>query len=208
MSALMKSRFLLGLVFFFTLTIQSCGPGNNMQIPGVEGPYLYLEQDNLLISMVLENVQIEGGGRFAIPKYPNSYFEISPDLQSGGTLLAFYVSLDDIFGNVGILDPQKLPGGRNLHGVATGALPAVAFSVESLKGIVFYLGPNVFGVFVPLEMGMQGTMITSRFYTGSKYAGTLTLVGEDTNSANSGLLLLLNVNSSVQSYLKGVAAKY
>ena len=47
--------------------------------------------------MVVEGIQLDGGLRYNIPKYPNSYLEISPDLQSVGTLMAISVSLDDIF---------------------------------------------------------------------------------------------------------------
>jgi outer membrane receptor protein involved in Fe transport len=115
----------------------SCGNGtssSNIQVPGIQNMSVTLVQDNVLISMVFENLQLDGGLRYNIPKYPNSYLEISPDLQSAGTLMAINVSLKDVFDtNLQLLDPATLPGGRSLPGVAGGRLPAVAFSIEKFK---------------------------------------------------------------------------
>src|SRR4051812_14641585 len=76
----------------------SCGNNStsNIQIAGVQGPHVSLLQDNILISMVFENVQLDGGLRYNIPKYKYSYMEISPDLQSSGTLMSISISLKDI----------------------------------------------------------------------------------------------------------------
>ena len=126
----------------------SCGDGtsaSNIQVPGVNNMSVTLVQDNVLISMVFEGLQIQGGLRYNIPKYPNSYLEISPDLMSSGTLMAISVSLKDVFDtSLQQLDPATLPGGRSLPGVAGGRLPAVAFSIEKFKNMGFYLGPKVF----------------------------------------------------------------
>ena len=123
------SAILIALSLIFT----SCGKSKSkLEIPGVKGPNVSLVGDNVLVDIVMENVHIEGGARYSIPQYNNSYLEVSPDLESDGTLLAFSVSLDDIFGdNVQRLDPKTLPGGRAIPGVSSGTLPAVAFSVDS-----------------------------------------------------------------------------
>lgn len=191
----------------------SCGDGTsaqNIQVPGVNGMSVTLVQDNVLISMVFQNIQLDGGLRYNIPKYPNSYLEISPDLQSAGTLLAINVSLKDVFNtNLQTLDPTTLPGGRALPGVAGGRLPAVAFSIEKFKNMSFYLGPKLFGVFIPVKsLGIGSSIITARYYTGSNRIGNISLVGEDANGEHSGLLLMLDMSSSVQSQLKAVAKKF
>ena len=63
--------------------------------------------------MVFENIILDGGLRYPVPKYPNSYIEVSPHLQSGGTMMSVSISLDDVFnGDLPRLDPQALPGGR------------------------------------------------------------------------------------------------
>jgi len=214
MNILSKTKFLL-LSTALTLGIfsTSCGNGtssSNIQVPGVNNMSVTLVQDNVLISMVFQNLQLDGGLRYNIPKYPNSYLEISPDLQSAGTLMAISVSLKDVFNtSLQTLDPATLPGGRSLPGVAGGRLPAVAFSIEKFKNMSFYLGPKLFGVFIPLKnLGIGNSIITARYYTGSNRIGNISLVGEDANSENAGLLLMLDMNAQVQSQLKSVAKKF
>ena len=191
----------------------SCGDGtstSNIQVPGVENMSVTLVQDNVLISMVFENLQLDGGLRYNIPKYPNSYLEISPDLQSAGTLMAISVSLKDVFDTkLQTLDPATLPGGRSLPGIAGGRLPAVAFSIEKFKNMGFYLGPKMFGVFIPLKnLGIGNSIITARYYTGANRIGNISLVGEDANGENAGILLLLDMNASVKKSLTTVAKKF
>ncbi len=191
----------------------SCGDGtsaSNIQVPGVNNMSVTLVQDNVIISMVFEGLQLDGGLRYNIPKYPNSYLEISPDLLSNGTLMAISVSLKDVFDtSLQQLNPATLPGGRSLPGVAGGKLPAVAFSIEKFKNMGFYLGPKVFGVFIPVKsLGIGSSIITARYYTGSNRIGNISLVGEDANGENSGILLMLDMNASTQSQLKSVAKKY
>lgn len=199
------------LVSVFTVTAMfttSCGEGESrLNIPGVDGPNVVLQNDDLLISMVFENIQLQGGLRYAIPKYDNSYIEVAPDLQSDGTLMSVSVSLDDIFGDeVDQLDPQSLPGGRALPGVSGGTLPAVAFSIPEWKNMAFYVGPQVFGIFVPtkLDIGVDN-IITAAYKIGSTRMGNLSVVGPDSNGENSGFLLLLNVSRSNEKRLQRIA---
>ena len=191
----------------------SCGDGtsaSNIQVPGVKNMSVTLLQDNVIISMVFEGLQLDGGLRYNIPKYPNSYLEISPDLLSSGTLMAISVSLKDVFDtSLQQLNPATLPGGRSLPGVAGGKLPAVAFSIEKFKNMGFYLGPKVFGVYIPVKsLGIGSSIITARYYTGSNRIGNISLVGEDANGENSGILLMLDMNASTKSQLKSVAKKF
>ncbi|MEA9357138.1 hypothetical protein SHI21_13015 [Bacteriovorax sp. PP10] len=191
----------------------SCGDGtsaSNIQVPGVSNMSVTLVQDNVLISMVFDGLQLDGGLRYNIPKYPNSYLEISPDLASAGTLMAISVSLQDVFNtSLQQLNPATLPGGRSLPGVAGGKLPAVAFSIEKFKNMGFYLGPKVFGVFIPVKtLGIGTSIITARYYTGKDRIGNISLVGEDANGENAGILLMLDMSSTTQTQLKSVAKKY
>ncbi|MFA6238239.1 MAG: hypothetical protein WC635_12975 [Bacteriovorax sp.] len=209
-----KSKALvLSSVLALGVLSTSCGDGtssSNIQIPGVQNMSVTLVQDSVLISMVFQSIQLDGGLRYNIPKYPNSYLEISPDLQSAGTLMAINVSLKDVFNtNLQLLDPQTLPGGRALPGVAGGRLPAVAFSIEKFHGMGFYLGPKLFGVFLPLKnLGIGNSIITARYYTGSNRIGNISLVGQDANGENSGILLMLDMSTSVQKQLKSYAKKF
>lgn len=207
-----KNGIILGLFLLVSAITTSCGDGSdgrNIQIPGVDGPTVTLNQDNVLIAMVFENIQLDGGLRYPVPKYPNSYIEVSPHLQSGGTMMAVSISLDDVFnGDLQRLDPQALPGGRPLPGVPSGSLPAIAFSIEKFYGMGFYIGKSVFGLFVPIKgLGIGNSVVTARFYSSGSRVGNISLVGEDTNGENSGILLMLDLGK-YKSKLKKLAKKY
>lgn len=194
---LLSSLLVLGL--FST----SCGKGgssaSNVKIPGVSTSAITLNNDSVLISFVFDQIQLDGGLRYNIPKYPNSYLEISPDLQTSGTLMSINIAIKDVAkAQVQGLDPQALPGGRALPGVATGRLPAVAFTIEKFHGMGVYVGPKLFGVFIPLKnLGIGSSIITARYYAGANRVGNISLVGADANGENSGILLMLDLSSSV-----------
>jgi hypothetical protein len=205
--------------YFFITTITvltlgfstSCGKNSssNIKIPGLQGPTVTLMQDNLLISLVIEDTQLDGGLRYNIPKYNYSYIEISPDVQSSGTLMAVSISLKDLLnGNLDTQDPQKLPGGRNIPGIASGSLPAVAFSLPKFHNMTLYVGKKLFGIFVPVNVGVDNSIASFRYYIGQKAAGTISLVGKDDKGLNSGVLLMLDMSGAVKSQLMNVFKKY
>lgn len=206
-------KYIAVTVAIFTLGFAtSCGnngTGTNIEIAGMKGPTVTLNQDNMLISMVFENVQMDGGLRYNIPKYNYSYLEVSPDLQSSGTLMAISVSLKDIMDSgLSTLDPQKLPGGRNIPGVAAGSLPAVAFSIEKFHNMSFYLSKSVFGIFIPAKIGVDGAIASFRYYVNNKAAGTISVVGNDEKGENAGVLLMLDLKGAAKTQLMNVYKQY
>ena len=100
---------------------------------------------------------------------------------------------------------HKLFLGRPLPGVRNGRLPAVAFSIENFYGVGVYIGPKVFGLFVPFDTGFDTAVITARFYTDGVRTGNISLIGSDDNGQNSGLLLMLDLGSKTKRLLKRVA---
>ena len=209
-----KSKvLLLSSLMTIGLLSTSCGNGtsaSNIKIPGVSKSAITLNNDSVLIAFVFSAIQLDGGLRYNIPKYPNSYIEISPDLQSSGTLMSISIALKDVTGSLlQNLDPQSLPGGRALPGVASGRLPAVAFTIAKFQGMSFYVGPKIFGVFVPLKnLGIGTSIISARYYVSSTRVGNISLVGADANGENSGILLMLDLSgSTAQKALAKAAAK-
>jgi hypothetical protein len=211
MKTLVKKSKVLFLTMMLSVGVlsTSCGSGTsakNIAIPGVSKSSITLNNDAVLITFVFDQIQIDGGLRYNIPKYPNSYIEISPDLQSAGTLMAINVGIKDALNtSLQTLDPQTLPGGRALPGVVGGRLPSVAFSIQKFHNMSFYIGPKLFGVFIPAHLGIGNTMITARYYISSTRVGNISLVGEDANGENAGILLLLDMSAQVQSQLKAAA---
>lgn len=73
----------------------------------------------------------------------------------------------------------------------------------------FYLGPKLFGVFIPFKgLGIGNTMITARYYSGNNRIGNISLVGEDANGENAGILLMLDMDANTTAQLKKVAKQY
>ena len=205
--------FVVSTVLGASLISTSCGSGSsatNIKIPGVNNLGVSLIQDNILVSMVISKMKIEGGLRYNIPKYPNSYMEISPDLQSSGTLIAINIAMKDMLDtSLQNLDPIALPGGRALPGVTGGRLPAVAFSIAAFKNMSFYMGPKLFGIFVPVQsLGAVTAIITSRYYAGTTRVGNISLVGNDANGENAGVLLMLDLNTTVKKQINSAVKKY
>lgn len=208
-----KTLFTFSTLMGASLLITSCGNGttaNTLKIPGVDKLGVTVVQDSMLVSMVLTNLKLNSGLRYNIPKYPNSYIELSPDLESSGTLLAISISSKDVLNSsLQNLSPISLPGGRALPGVVGGKLPAVAFSEAYFKNISFYLGPKLFGFFIPIKaIGILPTIISSRYYSGTKSVGNISLVGNDANGENAGLLLMLDLTPAVKTQLLKAANLY
>ena len=84
----------------------------------------------------------------------------------------------------------------------------MAFSIENFHNMTVYLGPDVFGLFVPVSLGMDNSIATFRYYVGGTRMGNLSLVGNDANGENGGLLLLLDMDSTTTKRLERVADKY
>lgn len=189
----------------------SCGDNSakNIDIAGLNGPHVALLQDNLLIKTVFENIELEGGLKYNIPKFKYSYLEISPDVESNGTMMTVSISLKDILGGkLDDLSMQKLPGGRNIPGVASGSLPAISFSVEKFHNMTLYISKDVFGIFLPTTVGVDGAIASFRYYISEQKAGTISLVGNDENGENSGVLLLLNMDQKVKKQMNKVYKKF
>lgn len=180
------------------IPLNGCVSGENHPIPGVTGPDVEFVNGYVRVSMVFNDLAVDGGVRIPIPKYPNSSLEFGPDFTSGGSLLVLNVAAGDFLNDRGtFFDPQTLPGGRPLPSVKSGKLPAVAIQVPQLANTVFYIGAEVLGFFVPIK-GLDflgGGMITPRLYNKNREPiGILSLVGSDPQGKNSGFLVLMRAD--------------
>jgi hypothetical protein len=196
----LKKMAISGIAAVMALGLTACGgssTGVNPTIDGITGPDVEFVNGRVVLSMVFQNITIDGGATIPIPKYPNSSVQVGPDFQSAGTLLVVTISASDFLGDKGAAFPaQSLPGGRPLPSVASGVMPAVAIQVPKLMNTVFYVGPEVLGVFVPFnKLDLAGSILSFRFYNkAAEPIGILALVGSDSAGANAGILALMRVD--------------
>lgn len=189
-----------GLAVLVAISFTACGgrgSGLNPEIAGVTGPDVELVNGRLMLSMVFNNVSVDGGATIPIPKYPNSSVQIGPDFQSAGTLLVLTISTTDFLGDKGAsLNPQALPGGRPLPSVAAGVMPAIALQIPQLFNTVLYVGPEIIGFFVPFKkLDLAGSILSFRFYNkGGDPVGILSLVGSDAAGLNAGILAMMRAD--------------
>ena len=203
-----KNHLLKCLLVVTTMMAVSCGDNNsNMEIPGVNGPSLNISQNKILINAEFLKIDLGREAEFLIPSFTDSKLSLSPNGQ-GGTNFKVELSLEEILGDVDFRDPQSLPGGRALPGVSTGSLPGISFTVPSFHNTTVYVGKNFFGIFYPVNLGLDDGIISSRFYLGKKAVGNLSLIGADDAGENAGFLLLLSINDTTKKYLKRVLKKY
>jgi len=197
----------LAMTLFFST---SCNHHENVKIPGMTGPTVNIQEDLIVVTFIYQKFTVPSEARFQIPNYDHSFVTISPNGENGGTILEFTIAIEDILnGDLDTQDPQRLPGGRPLPGVASGELPAVAFTLsDQFFDITLYLGNNVYGVFVPIELPFDDTIPTFRFEIEGKRLGNISLVGKDENGENSGVLLMLDLAANTKRMLRRIARRY
>ncbi len=181
-----------------------------LDVPGMQGPYIMLEDNTLNISLVIEQLSLDGGFRKDIPQYRDSYIEFTPDAGSEGMMVSMQFSIDNFF-NTELYGEkrQKLPGGRALPGVPFGRLPGVRLSIDALNGTTFYLNKKFFGVFIPLSFDIgTNNIVTFRYHSKGRRAGNISLVGADEYGENSGLLILLDIKKQTREALQARQAYY
>ena len=190
------------LIMIFASSTVSCRGGSDEPL-GVEGlnmPDVEYDSEFIYITALFDNLQVLGGLRYVIPKYPNSYLEVGPDFESNGTLMSIAIAFKDLgSGKLNNLDPQTLPGGRPLPGIRGGKLPSIAFSIEKFNNIHIYAGNKFLGVFLPMpSLDIDHLILTYRFnLDNGTRAGNFSIVGQDKNGENGGALLMLSLKKEV-----------
>lgn len=195
------------LRFLFPLLILSVftGCGNQPElpnIPGVKGPYFNITNGQIVVSTVFTQFSIPAGFKVPVDKLENSHVEFTVN-QEGGTLLQAYIDIEEIENeDFSFADPETLPGGRPLPGVIGGELPALAFTLEQAKDSTFYVSKKVFGFFVPVDLGIEESILTWPLKIDGKHIGNVSAVGNDENGENAGFLLLLNLSAAQNKQLQ------
>lgn len=208
------TRFIaiLSLSTAFTASAFAFGPSKpstpapaptNLAIPGVIGPVIAVNGNYLTITVTLADLAVNVGADIPISGLPNSSIGVTPDVANGGgTDITFTLDFADVKA-ADIISGSTLPGGRPLPGIPAGELPAVGIQVPKLDNAVFYIGGNVFGFFIPVNLKVDGLIVSAPFYNSAgSFLGALSMVGDDSTGKNGGFLLLLN-DSDITNLIQG-----
>jgi hypothetical protein len=195
-----NNKWILSATLIASVIVTGCGKsgGKNSIIPGVTGPVISHVNNAFMLTMTFKDLKLDQGLRIPIDHTDNSYIELSPSLDTQGSIFAVSLADADVLklSGTSLLPADALPGGRPLPGIPTGILPAVAVSVNSvewLKHSVFYFGKDIFAIWVPVALPFDQLVLTSRFYSSQgAQVGDMSLVGRDTDRKNSGVFLAIN----------------
>lgn len=152
--------------------------------------------DPVTLSIPLKGQNIKFGVKVQIPDLEGAYVELIPKIGDKAPVVFLSVPRD-VFDNdkFRLRDPATLPGGRELPKVATGKLPAVALQVKEWNDVVFYLGFEVAGVFIPTKGKDPDLEITLPMSDNNgRQIGWWTRIPQDTAQSNGGYFISFNWN--------------
>ena len=194
----MKNRFASLKIMFITLVLlmaTSCGKGPKLpEIPGVKGPLFNLLDGKVMVTVKLLKANLNVGAKVPIPKTKASYFEVSPNLEDGGTLLVFFLDVNDLKDmNIGIGDGNTLPDGRPIPGIPGGTLTGSLRADTELLDMSFYFHKSLFGFYIPLGWNTNGFGGYWNVVINEKNIGLLGAVASDNLGHGAGFILFLRL---------------
>jgi hypothetical protein len=193
-----KILFNLKIFFtaFFILLTSSCGQTPKLpQIPGIKGPQFNLLDGKVMITIKLIRANLNIGAKVPIPKTKDSFFEVSPNLEDGGTIVVFYLDVEDIKDmNIGIGEGNTLPDGRPIPGVPGGTLQSSLRADTELLDMSFYFHKKLFGFYIPIGWDTHGIAGYWNIVVNEKNIGVLGSVASDQQGNGAGLILFLRLD--------------
>lgn len=189
------SNFKIMLVTMTLLLATSCGKTPKLpEIPGVKGPLFNLMDGKVLVTVKLLKANLGLGAKVPIPKTKESFFEVSPNLEDGGTLVVFHLDVDDLKDmNIGVGDGNTLPDGRPIPGIPGGTLETSLRVDTELLDMSFYFHKALFGFYIPLGWNTNGLGGSYDVIINDKNIGMLGLVPSDNEGRSAGFILFLRL---------------
>jgi len=173
----------------------SCGREVKLpEIPGVKGPLFNIMDGKVLVTVKLLRANLEVGAKIPVPKTKSSFFEVSPNLIDGGTLLVFHLDVEDLKNmNIGVGDGNTLPDGRAIPGVPGGTLEDSLRADTELLDMSFYFHKSLFGFYIPLGWNTNGFSGYWNVVIDRKNVGLLGAVSSDNQGHGAGIILFLRL---------------
>lgn len=187
----------LMLVTLSLLLATSCGKTPKLpEIPGVKGPQFNLMDGKVMVTVKLLRANLNVGAKVPIPKTKESYFEVAPNLEDGGTMVVFYLDVDDLKNmNIGIGDGNTLPDGRAIPGIPGGTLEGSLRADTELLDMSFYFHKSLFGFYIPLGWDTHGIAGYWNVVINQKNIGMLGAVASDDQGNGAGIMLFLRLDA-------------
>ena len=194
----MKKWLMNFKMMFLTIALvlaTSCGKEPTLpEIPGVKGPLFNLLDGKVMVTVKLLKANLNVGAKVPIPKTKASYFEVSPNLEDGGTLLVFFLDIEDLKNmNIGIGDGNTLPDGRPIPGIPGGILTGSLRADTELLDMSFYFHKSLFGFYIPLGWNTNGFGGYWNVVINQKNIGLLGAVSSDEQGRGAGFILFLRL---------------
>jgi hypothetical protein len=189
-------KFKFMLITLSLLVASSCGNAPKLpEIPGVKGPLFNLMDGKVMVTVKLLKANLNVGAKVPIPKTKASFFEVSPNVEDGGTLVVFYLDVDDLKDmNIGIGDGNTLPDGRPIPGIPGGTLEGSLRADTELLDMSFYFHKSLFGFFIPLGWDTNGFGGYWNVVINNKNIGLLGAVSSDAQGHGAGIILFLRLD--------------
>ncbi|OFZ24623.1 MAG: hypothetical protein A2381_07230 [Bdellovibrionales bacterium RIFOXYB1_FULL_37_110] len=192
--------------FFFTtfnlfifLTLISCGNNKNISIEGIDGPYILLSDQTLIMTMTFKNIKQESEASYKLPQFQNAYVEIGPSNNQELSITYRFNILELIEFDDGKLPLINLPDERGIPGMVGGSLPGIDFAINNFEYSSLYLSANHLGFFIPVASFEKFYSMTSfDYFINNKKAGSITMIGKEQNHHIPGILLLLDFDQDVK----------
>lgn len=194
----MKKEFRSLKMMILTLALlvaTSCGNSPKLpEIPGVKGPLFNLLDGKVMVTVKLLRANLNVGARVPIPKTKASSFEVSPNLEDGGTLVVFSLDIEDLKDmNIGVGDGNTLPDGRAIPGIPGGTLTDSLRVDTELLDMSFYFHKSIFGFYIPLGWNTNGFGGYWNVVINDKNIGLLGAVSSDDQGHGAGFILFLRL---------------
>ena len=189
------------------LFMVSCGRERNIVIDGIEGPYIYINENRLIVSMEMKSINYseETEVTYYLPKFTDSFVETSKG-NNNGTVLTFSFDLSELLTfDDSMFKSINLPGDRKIPNVFGGILPGTIFSIKDFSQMAMYIAPTHMGLFIPFpDINIEESIFSFNYYLGTQQRGSISLVGSNDKS-NAGIFLLLNYSeTSMEEFLTSV----
>lgn len=206
---------LVGILLFAT----SCTEQEEGQyIPGVNGPFVNVQDGHILISLELENIDLQTGLTLPVPKLEHSSITLGPAMDNNGNLRGTLIRVafdprDVESEDFRVVPAQTLPDGRPFPFMVDGTLPALAFHIPKAKDSTFYISEQLFGFFLPFKIPDDFDVdVNYRIRVNGKNYGIVSLIHPDDFGEASGVVVLLTLdeirdNPDAQQLLK-LSKKY